>query len=82
MEGDKSDLATKRAHDEKAKKEELERKGKLAPAEPTQPKSQEEVQAEREWKKKMQEKEGLDPAAIDALEKEVAEAQKRVGAPA
>ncbi|CAK0865201.1 unnamed protein product, partial [Prorocentrum cordatum] len=74
------DVDKKRAQDAKAKHEELERKGKLAPEEPVQPKSQEEVQAEREWKKKMQEKEALDPKAIEALEKEVEEAKKRAGA--
>mmetsp|Transcript_8740 Transcript_8740/g.19764 ORF Transcript_8740/g.19764 Transcript_8740/m.19764 type:complete len:83 (+) Transcript_8740:128-376(+) len=33
--------------------------------------SQDEVHAERQWQKDMREKETLDPAALDALEKEV-----------
>jgi len=54
----------------------------LAPQEAEQPRSQESVQADRNYQKELQEKERLDPAAIEQLEKEQAAALAAVKPPA
>lgn len=75
-----STVEEKRARDHKEKLAQLEKDGKLPPAEQPEIPDQEQVRAARLQDKESKEKETLDPKAIESLEKEVAAASAAASA--